>query len=108
MLPVHMLSAVAWLPVQLLLAGVQRVLQLALLLAAVLQSLKQAAVLLLQGLALPPALLQLGRPPGHGLPQLLVLLLPLCRHGECLLVSLLACRWPCHGDETCLYLWSRR
>lgn len=69
---------VAWLPVQLLLAGLQCVLQLALLLAAVLQFVQQAAVLLPQGLALPAALLQLGRPPGHRLPQLLVLLLLVC------------------------------
>lgn len=74
----HVLLQVAWLPVQLLLAGLQCVLQLAVLLAAVLQLLQQAAVLLPQGLTLPAALLQLGRPPGHSLPQLLVLLLLVC------------------------------
>lgn len=72
------MSEVAWLPVQLLHAGLQRVLQLRVLLAAALQLLQQSAVFLPQGLALPAALLQLGRPPGQSLPQLLVLLLLVC------------------------------
>lgn len=72
------MSEVAWSPVQLLHAGLQRVLQLRVLLAAALQLLQQSAVFLPQGLALPAALLQLGRPPGQSLPQLLVLLLLVC------------------------------
>lgn len=56
------------LPVQLLLAGLQCVLQPGVLLAADLQLLQQSAVLLLQSFTLLPALLQLGRPPGQSLP----------------------------------------
>lgn len=55
-------------PVQLLLAGVQRVLQPGVLLAALLQLLLQSAVFLPQSFTLLPALLQFGRPPCQSLP----------------------------------------
>lgn len=63
------------LPVELLLAVVQWVLQLWVRLTAVLQPLLQAAVFLPQSVTLLPALLQFGGPPGQSLPKLLVLLL---------------------------------
>lgn len=58
---------------------VHGLLQMGVFLAAVLQPLLQLVVFLHQGCTLSPAMLQFGRPPGQSLPQLLALLLLVCR-----------------------------